>query len=151
MNLLIIVYMNICGLEDQHIVLKNGQMMPTIHDEYCSAKCNTDRTNFMAAVLEFTLLHYKSEIGPGSKIKQTKRLNWMRVIERLGKMEKRTFACLENCKRLINEIPTERPNESVWIPGQNYFMPVLGLAVSKPWTPLALWSAFIYCLLQQHA
>ena len=149
MNLLIIVYMNICGLEDQRIV--NGQLMPLIHEEYCSTKgvqCNTDRTNFMAAVLEFTLLHYKSEIGPGSKIKQAKRQNWTSVNKRLDKMGERTSVCMNNCKRLINEI--DRLEESVWIPGQDYFMPVLGLAVSKPWTPLTLWSSFISCH-QQHA
>lgn len=141
MNLLIIMYMNICGLEDQSIV--NAQLMPLIHEEYCSAKeCNTGRTNFMAAALEFTLLHYKAEIGSGSKIKQAMRQNWTSVTERLGEIENRTSVCTDNCKRLINEISV--PKESVWIPGQNYFMPVLGLAVSKPWTPLALWSSFIF-------
>lgn len=152
MNLLIIVYMNICGLEDQCIVY-NRQLMPLIHEEYCSAnnnrEYNTDRTTFMAAVLEFTLLQYKSEIGPGSKIKQTKRQNWTSVTKRLGEMEKRTSACMNNCKNLIDETPTASPNESAWIPGQDYFMPVLGLAVSKPWTPLALWSSFISCQQQQ--
>ena len=149
MNLLIIVYMNICGLEDQRIV--NGQLTPLIHEEYCSKEmeCNTDRTNFTAAVLESTLLHYKPEIDSGSKIKQAKRQNWTKVTKRLGEMEKRTFICTDNCKRLINDLPI--PKESVWIPGKDLFMPVLGLAVSKPWTPLALWSSFLYYYQQQHA
>ena len=141
MNLLTIVYMNMCGLEDKRIA--SGQLMPLIHKEYCSARdrkgYNTDRVNFMAAITEFSLLHYISELSPN----QVKRQSWMSVSRRLDKIRKRTSVCVENCKRLMMEM-----NKSVRIPGRDNFMPVLGLAIS--WTPLTLWSSFIFCQQQQH-
>ena len=158
MNLLVIVYLNMCGLEDQLIVnTQMGQLVPLIHHEYCSGESNgglnynTDRTNFAAAVLEFTLLHYKKEICAGSNIKQCKRLNWAVPANKLRALEDKASVCLRNCSRLVEEelLWRERLNESVWVACRESFMPVLGLATSKPWTPLALWSSFVLYFLRQ--
>nr|BDT63515.1 MAG: wsv139-like protein [Pasiphaea japonica whispovirus] len=147
MNLLMILYLNMCGLEDNEIVNGDGQLMPIIHNEYFAGeKCNTDRINFMAAVLEYTMMQYKPEIGPASNIKQRKRQKWEPLLARMSVLDKYTDVCKTNCLKLSQALGDSL---LTWLPNQRYFMPVLGLAVPKPWTPLSLWASFIHYREQQ--
>nr|BDT62700.1 MAG: wsv139-like protein [Metapenaeus ensis nimavirus]GBG35452.1 wsv139-like protein [Metapenaeus ensis nimavirus] len=157
MNLLIILYLNMCGLEDARIVGEIGQLMPQLHVEYCSSlekeetdsgetrRYNTDRINFMSAALEFTYLNYMSEIRPSSPIKQKKRQNWKAIEKKLIALENLTRDCTLNCKSLRERLKerVERLDENVFVPREG-FMPVMGIAISRPWSVLTLWSSFLY-------
>nr|BDT63063.1 MAG: wsv139-like protein [Trachysalambria curvirostris nimavirus] len=156
MNLLVILYMNMCGLEKAKFAAdRGGQLMPQIHEEYCSSiekknsgegpQYRTDCVNFSAAVLEFIFLHYKAKIGPDSDIRQSKRQDWTVVNEKLARLERQASPCISNCKRLWETLSerAESINDNTWI-CRGGFIPLLGFAISRPWTPLALWSSFIY-------
>lgn len=152
MNLLVIVYMNMCGLQDP-CVIDGGQLLPIIHQEYCSAHArtstasdnyclsNTDRDNFTAAVMEHTFICYGPEIGPESHIKQTKRQNWTLPRAKLRELKKMSGLCVKNCEDALAET-CPSASEKIWTPGRG-FMPVMGATVTKPWTPLGLWPPFI--------
>ncbi len=147
MNLLVIVYMNMCGLEDNTIVYQ--QLMPIIHSEFCGKteedKICTDRTNFMSAALEYTMLQYMPELKKTPRIKQIKRKNWERIPKVLDDFKDKVSTCTDNYNKLLATLTKEGkiPSENTkWLPSQGQFMPVLGVAISKPWSPLTLWSSF---------
>ena len=173
MNLLVIIYLNMCGLQDPNIVntLHQGQLIPVIHQEYCSAHannrnrvvvgggkddnnnnnnntnsnfCNTDRDNFMAAALEFIFLCYGPEVGQKSRIMQAKRHNWGIPDIKLQAHRNVMETCIKNCYDAIEDSnpSSSSISEKIWMPGRG-FMPVMGVTVAKPWTPLGLWSSFL--------
>ena len=157
MNLLMIVYMNMCGLEDNRIV--SSQLLPIIHQERMEVSQNscsnsvvashTDRTNFMSAALEYTMLQYMPELKSSSTIKQCKRKNWEKIADRLTALRRCTSVCYSNSQDLLEALGVQhqhhqQPGKTTWIPKRGSFMPFIGLTTPKPWSLLSLWSAFVY-------
>nr|BDT63141.1 MAG: wsv139-like protein [Sicyonia whispovirus] len=144
MNLLVIIYINMCGLEDSSIVDRNcGQLEPITHAEYSGRQATvSDCETFKVAALEFTVSQYKSEICGSYSLPQIRRKNAREIRKRIKVLERQTTPCAENCRLLARRAFGET-KQSRLVPGCGYFIPALGLSSAKPWTPLSLWSSFL--------
>lgn len=159
MNLLVILYMNISGLEDPSINGNQSQYVPIAHLEEmeeinsskneqqnanndqnhrCRQSKMTSRVLFSSAVLEATLLMYYKAIAPNSPFEQRQPRNWKYVLQRINVFS----SVVDNCIKKYHDIVDEYApviKGSVWEFGEG-FTPLFGLARCKPWSPLSLWA-----------
>lgn len=132
MDLLVIVYLNICGLQDpasDHMYREDGsreQYIPIIHAELCgNASPGTTRNYFVAALHEMSLAMYRYGLSEGSSLPQTRRRNRDVINKKLELYDKEMSIC-----------EVEVFNEDV--------KAVYGAARVKPWSALALLGAKLF-------
>ena len=128
MNLLVILYLNMCGQQDPTI--SDCQYIPVIHNELVCKRTQMDTTirYFVAAMNEISFYMYRPELKETFKYSQTRRLGWNAMTEKLMGFDNEMRAC------------------GVTTPcGNGFFiMPVYGLKRVKPWSTLSLLGARLY-------
>ena len=124
MNLLIILYLNMCGQQDPTV--SDCQYTPVIHHELQTSSMTgtTTRNYFIAAINEISFYMYRPELKQTSKYSQTRRQRWKTMMEKLigfdNEMMKYGIRTPCNIK------------------------PVYGLVRVKSWSALSLLGAILY-------
>ena len=151
MELVVIMYLNMAGLEDLS-VLSNAygargvcQLQPLTHTARktgVNSVCSTDCKVFQAAVVELIVMLYASELTKNSRIVQTQKndRHWDIISKRLEGSKENTRSCIESCGQLTKLLNIESGN---WVVRKGAFLPILGIANSKPLSPLVLWASFM--------
>ena len=142
MDLLVLMYLNMCGYEDPTVIkwaklrlpLLHVDAINTIEKKLDSSKKMTNLRVFHAAVAEVigTTYHHAMDCH------QAVRKDWPRIILYFQKLE-------ENMRPLINKYNEYLdgvgggPNWRINTPGG---LPLLGISRNRPWTALAVWGLF---------
>lgn len=132
MDLLVIVYLNICGLQDpasDHMYREDGsteQYVPVIHTElYIGNPSGTTRNYFIAALHEMSLAMYRYGLSEGCSLPQTRRQKRNVINKRLNIYDNEMSLC-----------QVEVFNQDI--------KAVYGAARVKPWSTLALLGAKLF-------
>ena len=129
MNLLVILYLNMCGQQDPTV--SNYQYIPVIHSELVAQAASTGspmgttRRYFVAAMNELSFYMYRPELKETSKYSQTRRQRWQAMTEKLAGFDDEMKAC------------------GISVSG-SFIKPVYGLVRVKPWSALSLLGARLY-------
>lgn len=132
MDLLIILYLNMCGQQDPTI--SRYQYVPVIHSELISLACSkksqisTTRKYFVAAMNEISFYMYRPELKETSKYSQTRRRSWQAMTEKLIGFDNEMKLC--GIKTLCDK--------------GSFIRPVYGLVRVKPWSTLSLLGTRLY-------